>query len=470
MITVRFYKNFYKRINETLVPNNSNTYDQYNCVLKEPTSYDNPSLILTRTGGVVVPYTYAYIVEFGMYYFVDDTISLTAGTWQFNLVVDPLASFKAMIGTTTAFIEYASTGYDTNIIDSRLTVYADRYYDTDSGTPGKFNLTGCYILTCVNNQSNTGMSAQYCLSAANFRALATVMFNNTSLIQELKEYCGAVWDSILSCIWVPFADSEVPGTSTTVFLGKTDTNIPATLLTDPPVKQDSVVVPISWHYSDFRRSSPYTSISAWIPGYGYIDINPNDVIGSSSLKFEFMLDFSTGDVSCQIVDPVLGTIYQNVSYNVASQISISNYTLNIGGITSNVGGFLGSAANTMVSAATQNWIGAAGGALSMVGAGGSAILEANRRSVSSKGSFTGRAIIWEGIDVIITVFSQKTEDPDDASYIAVQGRPFGKTAQINNLSGFIKCNNAHIRTTADRMSYDSLSAIDSYLNSGFYYT
>lgn len=468
-MTGYFYTAYYfmKRRNSTKQPDTADPtkYDSITFVLKNPTSLDNPVILLE---GGSFDYVYVYIVEWKTFYYIEQKTMVTNSLMEFALDIDALASYRSAVMNAYGFIEYKYNGYDTMMNDPRLAVYADKYYDKDSGTPGKFSLTGCYILTCVNNQSNTGMSAQYCLSAANFRALATVMFNNTSLIQELKEYCGTVWDSILSCFWVPFTDSEVPGTSTTVFLGKTDTNIPAKLLTDPTVKQDSVVVPISWHYSDFRKSSPYTSIAAWIPGYGYIDINPNDVISCSSLKFEFMLDFSTGDVSCQVVDPVLGTIFQNVSYNVASQISISNYTLNIGGIASNVGGFLGSAASTMASAVSQNWTSVASGALSMVGAGGSAILEANRRAVSSKGSFTGRALIWEGIDVVVTVFSQKTEDPNNATYISVHGRPFGKAGYIGMGSGgYVKCIEASVEISGN-MTATSQAEINDYINSGIY--
>ena len=470
-MTGYFYRaaQFSKRENSTLRPTTTDPtkYTTITFVLKEPTNFDAPVLLLQ---GGEFQFVYVYIVDWDAYYFIRSKQQVTKDLQQFQLEIDPLATYRSAINSTVGAIEYASTAANTHMVDPRLPVKATKTIKTESGTPGKFSLTGCYIMTVVNDQSATGATTQYCLDAAGFRAVATAMFTNASLVQELSEYFGSAWNAIVNCFWVPFDSGEVPGTTANVYLGKYDTGVSAKKLTDPPVKSSSVTINIPWYYNDFRKSAPYTTIAAWIPGYGYIDINSNDVYILTSLKFEFMLDFSTGDVSVQIVHPVTGgVIYQNMTYNVAAQVMLSNYTLGVSGILSNVGGFLGSAVSTAASAVTQNVGGTIGSAFGMLTNGASAIMAANTRSVSSKGSFTGKALIWEGIDVIINTFSVDTEDPQDATYVALHGRPCGKCAPMSSyFGGYIKCSEASV-ALENHMTSQSQDIINKFLNEGFYY-
>ena len=60
--------------------------------LKEVTSAINPIVIMeleNPTG-----YNYAYIPEFGRYYFIDDIVSIRTGLWRISMKVDVLESFK----------------------------------------------------------------------------------------------------------------------------------------------------------------------------------------------------------------------------------------------------------------------------------------------------------------------------------------------------------------------------------------
>lgn len=60
--------------------------------LKEETSAINPIVIMeleNPTG-----FNYAYIPEFGRYYFIDDIVSVRTGLWKISMKVDVLESFK----------------------------------------------------------------------------------------------------------------------------------------------------------------------------------------------------------------------------------------------------------------------------------------------------------------------------------------------------------------------------------------
>lgn len=60
--------------------------------LKDETSVTNPVVMMeleNPTG-----FNYAYIPEFGRYYFIDDMVSVRTGLWKISMKVDVLESFK----------------------------------------------------------------------------------------------------------------------------------------------------------------------------------------------------------------------------------------------------------------------------------------------------------------------------------------------------------------------------------------
>lgn len=460
---VRFYKTFSKRKNSTKQIT-SESYDEIDLTLKEMTSIETPVFLLT---GDKFDYNYCYIADWERYYFVGDISSSAKGLSQISLIEDDLASHKTEIGNTVAQVVFSSSGYDTWKVDHRLATKVTKTITSSSDTPGVFNGTGCFLLTVINDKSYSGMTSQYVVDEANLRNLATTLFTNAGLKQELKEYCNAPFDAILSCKWLPFSASETPGFGLdTIYLGITPTTSQGRLLSSPAVRSSSVTLSIPWTYNDFRRSEPFTTLNAWLPGYGYVTLSASDLLNGSSIKFDFMCDFGTGDICCNIIDAVSGDIFQSISYNVAVEVPVSNITLDIPGIVNNTTEMLGNAANTALNIGSSNIAGAISGGFSTASAGIGLALAANKRVMSVKGSVGGRATIAEGIDVELYCFSLNTENPDAAAYIARWGRPVGITHAISNHSGYVQCDGASV----DGAMFDAeRDTINAYLNSGFYY-
>ena len=118
-MNVTFY-NFSKRRNSTKTPTSTGTV--VTCQLKEPCSLKNPRLLLS--GNLFTTYDYAYIGDFGRYYFVSDVVSVGNGLTEITLEDDVLASHKTAIGSTVARIAFSSTGYEAYIPDPRIGIYA----------------------------------------------------------------------------------------------------------------------------------------------------------------------------------------------------------------------------------------------------------------------------------------------------------------------------------------------------------
>lgn len=77
--------------------------------LKEETSVTNPVIMMeleNPTG-----FNYAYIPEFGRYYFIYDMVSVRTGLWKISMKVDVLESFKNNIrGIAVILSDSTETG------------------------------------------------------------------------------------------------------------------------------------------------------------------------------------------------------------------------------------------------------------------------------------------------------------------------------------------------------------------------
>lgn len=425
---------------------------------------------ISTSGDLPLNYTYAYIDKFKKYYFVSAPVVLTDGTIQYDLVEDTLATNKTAIGSTVAQIAYSSTGYDTMKVDTRLAVKTTKTITSNKDAAGIFNGSGCYVLGLSNVDSGTSIICYYAMDQGELNSFMNEVATDTNLKDSVKNYCTDVWDAIVSCIWIPIEISEIPGTSgVNIKVSNYTCTTTGKKISNPPNRASSVSVSIPWTYSDFRRTAPYTSLNAWLPGFGYISLNASDLVAESSIKFNYMVDCMTGDCCCRIID---GTdsdiIFQTVSYNMAISIPLSRYTQDAQAFIGNTASFVGNAASLMASipVAAFNPGGTLASAVGTVASGAQLCLGANSRDVSIKGTLGGRAIVANGVDTAIVAFSMDTENPDDANYIARWGRPVGVTHAISNHSGYVQCVDASVAIAGDTWERDE---INSYLNSGFYY-
>ena len=93
--------------------------------LKEETSIINP-IIEVKTN--VVPLSnYAYIPDFGRYYFITDITSVRNGLWSISMKSDPLESFKSEIKACNAVIARQEFLYNLYLDDAKLELSGDTF-------------------------------------------------------------------------------------------------------------------------------------------------------------------------------------------------------------------------------------------------------------------------------------------------------------------------------------------------------
>lgn len=78
------------------------------------------------TGAPSAGYNYAYIPDFGRYYFVDPPVTIRTGLVKLPMRVDVLQSFADQIVDAPVIVERSSNKYNLDIADPERKFYQDR--------------------------------------------------------------------------------------------------------------------------------------------------------------------------------------------------------------------------------------------------------------------------------------------------------------------------------------------------------
>lgn len=462
-LEVTFYTGFSKRANSTKQPTGTATVCK--CFLKEPTSIEKPTLLLS---GDHFNYTYAKINSWGRYYKVNELLSNNNGLTQVTLTEDYGASFKSAIGSTKAMILRASTGYNEWLQDDMIYVSAQKTYIREVGTNsvGFADSTGCYLLSVINEDgSATSFAAQYFMNDTGMQYLAGRLMD-ANFIDDIKKYFSNISNGIISLKWMPFDYNTIISDSNLVTLSNykianTDVGGAGYRITGNNIYIDGYTeLTIPWRTDkDFREIAPYTMIKLLVPMYGLIDLNASDLVGASKLYVQYRFDRTTGDVILVINRDSAGQPIQTVEFNVSVEVPVATLTRNVGGMIASLSGGV----NNAIGIAAGNYV---GGTAGLIANGVNFMLSANGRSVSTKGSINGRAHTAYGDKFQMVLYVPHTADPTRADHINTVGRPLQAVDTIGSHSGYIQCSNASV--DIDGLETERM-AVNNLLNSGFYY-
>ena len=425
---------------------------------------------------IATDYCYAYISKWDKYYFVATPNILTNYHVQYDLEEDYLATRKTEVGSTVAHVAFSSSGFNKYIPDTRMCVRSDRVYQNATSAASGLSSVGCYILSVINDTSNglNGAATYYMLSSGDLAKLTKNLLD-ASILTQIQNIFNDPMDCIVSCTWIPLTASEMTGhlgTAEFVHLGNAELDgggdpsmaCAGSPVTDPIVELTPVTLTIPYKWNDFRDGQPYTSFSLYLPGLGETDLNANDFIESATVSIYPRIDITTGDIIYWVYDDN-GIVLKTVTFSGGCDVPLAHITTNAKGALATIGGSVGGLVTSALGAVTGNAPLTVGGGLALLGAAGSTAMQFNTRSTSVKGSTNGRSA-FKDTTFKLTVCSQETEDPDNASYIARWGRPVATTHAISNHSGYVQCDNASVSIAGDNTERE---IINNYLNTGFFY-
>ena len=442
-----------KRRNSTLVPSDGDVRD---VKLKNATSFLHPSFVLQDDG-----YPNYSMCQFaGKYYFIEDITSVRDGLWELTCSIDPLSTYKANILATTAFVEYATVGFNPLIADTRLIQNAAKEVVSQA-----VQLTGTtstndfrYIMTVVGkNGSGAGFTSNYSIATQGaLNRLANIFYDNTEILEELKQYWTSAFDCIISCVAVPFQPPE--GSIESISLGGYSTGVSGVLLSTTVASWETNVT-IPWKWSDFRMLNGYTKLKLFLPFVGSVALSTADFFGQTSIRIKHSVDFITGDIIYYIMGSAEGDRpIITYSGNCGIKIPVAQYQQNTGAIVGGVTSVLEGYVSGLVSAKPQASLNSLTG---LVGVS----MEALKSSPSVIGSASSAAMSTPyGTQVILTAeFFNTSVEPETVA--GIMGRPVMKVMGLSGLSGYCETRGASVAGT---MLAEERRMINSFLDGGIY--
>lgn len=433
---VTFYQ-FSKRMNSTAQPSDGT---QINMVLKVPTNIYNPTFQIS--GHDMTGFTYA---KWGnRYYYVTNVSYVTNDIQSVSLSIDPLATWKTQIQSTTAFVLYSTGSFNDEIPDTRLST--DMEASIRSNTASILNNDGCYFVSFIGTNTNTHLIIN---NAGDFNVLTSKLMEKDlfdSILEDLNDYLSKKLNSVSECIieahYLPFTPDL--GGSMNILLGGGYSTGVYGYATDHNTS-DSVSIEIPWQFSDFRNRSQYTSLILYLPGYGAVNLNPDDFIGKSSITIDIAFDPYNGGLTYMIEN------FAKYDCNVAVPIQVgSSRGISVSGLASNV-----------VSTAVG---GALGGGPALAGGIFNTIISTMERNYGSTGSNGGSNSYDIEKEIVLTSICHNT-NVEPSSMAINYGRPLNAVRTLSGLTGYVQCANASVNCNAP----DNLKEqINSYLNGGVY--
>lgn len=451
MTDIVFYSNFSKKENSTKRPNEAQGVN-IPCVLKNGTTFQNPSFILHHEPGSFL--NYSYCKWSNHYYYINSSTILSNNQIEVTCTEDLLATYRDQIGEYTCFIERSVM--QNHYYNDALWIPIDKWVQESrfiqvpksvftNGYSGNFivRTTGC-----------NGINIYY-MRQEELNSLLSFMWSDGSWGDVLNDaWTKLFFDPfkyILSIDWTPVVLDQFIHLTDTVKLGFWDSNVLTNLIggINPPTATFSYDVSLtnkSYADTDFRYwSSVYSRYFVKLPLVGII---PVDITKTNKgvLTANYYYDVVSG-----IADIWLKSGMQDIGHYQA-QLSVP---VQIGFATTNptnlINGMIGSSASVV----SGDIVGTISKGLATVQSG-----TAPEPSVIGQvGNING---ILNNLDAGQYTYVRDSLMPD----VNTEGYADGHTRQIKSLSGFIKCRNGSI----DISGFDGdQNIINEYLNNGFYY-
>lgn len=427
---------FKKRNNSTSQPTNGTEKE---VVLKNATSLYNPTFILS------VYENWNYLKWNEYYYYIDDVTYIRNGVYELQCSIDVLASFKNEILDTTAFILYSSSTYDTSIVDTRLSMkdICNQKYTFKSVRTTEQDM---YIISYIGSQADSNPTVAVTqtqliniLNAIQSNAFAELFNDPSNAINKLLSDTSSC---ITSCIYNPL--TNIGSDKNVVLAGGYDTGIIGKIPMQNVTKYIYLDIPWIFPKNDFRNRSQFSSMSIYLPGYGWLDLNIDNFNGKSQIEIKINIDSTIGEVSYAIMHE------SKVTCNIGTQIQVSTVTKG------NVGQFVG------------NTIGAVGSfyggfVAGTVSSGFNAITSLLQNTPGSVGSMGGATSFNIESSIILVIKSHGT-NMGPSYMLSVYGRPLNQIKKIGDLSGYCQTNGASVNV----VNSDIANRINSLLDGGVY--
>lgn len=334
---------FSKRKNSTEKPTGGLVFSG---LMREPCGIIRPTVSFEFAAGVnPSAYNYAYIPNFGRYYFISEWTSV-GRLWACSMEVDALASWRDEIGKQSLYVLRSSAQSDPQIVDmlypSRVSPDVKYEYYSFDNWSYSFS-SGTYIVGILSpDQSGVGACVYYAMTSAQFREFNYYLLSNIDWVSpdgglwnEISKQLGKVlfnpFQYISSCVWVPIT---ISGTSVAEIpygwnwkIESTASRLSGSLLYSSEM---TVTVPPHPDYAQFGsyiHSAPFSQYVITVPPFGVFPLNANIAATTENLTVSVDVDAMTGAARLQVRGA--GYTFVDTAAQVGVQVQIAQLSLNV---------------------------------------------------------------------------------------------------------------------------------------------
>ena len=476
-ISVNFY-NFAKKSNSTKVPAVSGT--SFDCVIKAPSGILYPEIQLQLPMTSTPLYNYAYISDFGRYYWIREW-TYENRLWVASLAIDVLGSFKSDIGTSTLYVLRSASDSDGAVIDTfypiKMTCQTDATDQTEAAwwTLSPEAASGSFIVGVrgrIDSGQDAGGVTYLVMTAAQFKTFCNNLFDDTlnnytggsvlDITDQLTKMIFNPAQYITGVMWLPGTPSNVQAANTNWRVGWWDLGQSLPILKPASELTYTGTIYLATHPDAATRgayvnASPYTQRLLQLPRAGLIRLDDPIIADAAAnaghVTVYLRVDPVSGEgiytISCQ------GVTLDRIHCQIGVDIPLSDTDISL----QEAAAPILSAANAGIAAFEGNAPGAVMGSIASLGSAASA-LSPHITDLSSASGYLG--LVGAGFCTIFSIFRDITED-DNTEH----GRPLCKNKTISTLSGYIQVMNGDIEISAATQT--ELDMIRGFLEGGFYY-
>ena len=426
---VTLYSNFSKRENSTKQPTSIVGITK-DLKLKDSCSRIRPSFFIADVRD------FTYLQAWGNYYFIRNSAFDINGAQYIDCELDYLATWKAQINNTSAFVKYSSSNYSSNVNDDRIAQEVTNTYDYHTET-SMFTSENRTVIVSIGTDLGACI---YAFTVYNFiEFCGELMDENNNLFDSLIKQYSNVSNAILYARELPISYSDFDETETTIVIGNyTFTRARAKIIA-PKINAGSttsmgkhltelVEMPIPWIYNDFRRNRNYTKLNLFLPFLGVVEVDTKSVIGFNSFYIRMVLNVLTGSINYILsTDEGRFATFTGecgrllpVSSNMQNAIGVVNNAINMtaGLLTANLGNPVAGFSSYLSNAVGATW-------------------NAHRDNISTIGGYGGSyGEQFVANYMIMCIATNCRTEPSELT--TLYGRPCFKVLPISSLSGYVE--------------------------------
>lgn len=468
------------------------------CVLKEPTSMQNPVFQVQGLSKTVV---YNYAVFLNRYYWVDDIVWTTNDIQEVHCHLDPLATFKTDIENTRAYVTFADSAHKTAYKDDeRFGPDHKLLFSAGQGPTGSIDMgltqsVGTFLVT-IQNSGKVGVDAGVHTYAMTWATLKHLFADLTQVVASdvqswtqgggpyvedfLNNWGVAILtggqqalDNIRSIIYVPVDYSAYVaqfGSQSKIAVGPYELNLRTYTVSNVDIswtKTGNAVLnlarPLPNTTYKWLNSPKYCSIKVTHP-CGVQEINDNSLLEEDNIYFWWSFSPTSGEYAIRVTsEPSKDSDTLSVITGTVG-IDILNAVMPQGNVNMNSGWF-----NSILIPTT------ALGNISGNFAQGQAGPKTAGSAVPS--GFAGYKLLSAGKEIFYDVeyYLPSIFDAISAQeyneFCNVYGYVCGRYLRIGDISGYCQCSNASVGAGGNGIAHateDDKSTINDYLNSGIF--